>query len=116
MNIMAHDCLVLDHPSQAGQVAGQDLLRMDSECFSRLTYRQGENRECGEQKKKKKSSKICGSGFLFDCQRRQREERGSAILEGEKRKPVSKRYKVSVLIKSESGRRTQKTETEREKG
>lgn len=53
---------------------------------------------------------------MFDCQRRQGEERGSAILEGEKRKPVSKRYKVSVLIKSESGRRTQKTETEREKG
>lgn len=38
---------------------------------------------------------------MFDCQRLQGKEKGSAILEGEKRKPVSKRYKVSVLIKSE---------------
>lgn len=35
------------------------------------------------------------------------EKKGSAISEGEKRKPV--------LIKSESGRRTQKTEMERER-
>ncbi len=52
---------------------------------------------------------------MFDCKRLEGKKMKSVILEGEKRKPVSKRYKVSVLIKSESGRRTQETETEREK-
>lgn len=36
----------------------------------------------------------------------------SALSEREKRKPVSKRNKVSILIKSGSGRRTQKMGTE----
>lgn len=34
------------------------------------------------------------------------------LCEGEKRKPARKRNKVSVLIKSESGRRTRKMERE----
>lgn len=55
-----------------------------------------------------------GSGFLFDCQRLEGEKKGSVILEGKKRKPVSKRHKVSVLIKSGSRRRTQTMETERD--
>lgn len=65
----------------------------------------------------KRASKKCERGFLFDCQMLEGgEKKGSIILEGEKRKPVSKRYKVPVLIKSESGRRTQETETERDRG
>lgn len=45
---------------------------------------------------------------MFDCQLLEGEKKWRIILESErKKKPVSKRNKVSVLIKSESGRRTQ---------
>ena len=57
-----------------------------------------------------------GEGFCLTASGCRGRKKGIAILDGEKRKPVSKRYKVSVLIKLESGRRTQLTETERERG
>lgn len=52
--------------------------------------------------------------FLFGCRRLEGGERkkGSVILEGEKRKPVSKRYKVCVLIKSEWGKDTEDRDRE----